>query len=82
MLPLGGGRRLPLDVLHLLGRRRYLQLATVSKEWRSLYTQLFPDYTTAAMAMAVTAPLLAWARDNGYEWTVTAPLLAWARDDG
>jgi hypothetical protein len=69
MLPLGGDRRVPLDVLHYAGRKRYLQLATVSKEWHSLYTRLFSARQTAAAAVVATVPLLAWARDSGYGWT-------------
>jgi hypothetical protein len=92
MLPFGGMRRLPLDVLELLGKGRYLQLATVSREWRGLYARLFPERTTAAAAMAAVVPLLAWARDSGYELTAdTAYLFAggghlealqWARANG
>jgi hypothetical protein len=65
MLPIGGDRRLPLDVLHLLGGGRHLQLALVSREWRSLYAQLFPGHKTATAVMMAAVPLLAWARDMG-----------------
>jgi hypothetical protein len=92
MLPLGGGRRLPLDVLHLLGEGRHLQLATVSKEWRSLYMQLYPGCETHVTTIVVTAPLLAWARSSGYEWTEETShsiakgghleTLQWARANG
>jgi hypothetical protein len=75
MLPLGGDVRLPLDVLHLLGEGRHLQLATVSKEWRSLYKQHYPACKTAFTAVMATAPLLAWARDNGYQWMWGTSLL-------
>jgi hypothetical protein len=70
MLPLGGGVRLPVDVLEFTGLAgRYLQLALVSRGWHSLYTQLRPDHRRTAVAAAVTTvPLLAWARDNGLPW--------------
>src|SRR6476469_3022876 len=77
MLPLGGGVRLPLDVLHFLGKGRYLQLATITTAWHSLCTRLFPDRKTAGAAMAVSVSLLAWARDSGYQLTWrTAELIA------
>jgi hypothetical protein len=43
MLPLGGGVRLPVDVLEFTGTAgRYLQLALVSRQWRSLYAPAVP----------------------------------------
>jgi hypothetical protein len=76
MLPLGGGgAQLPLDVLHFLGDGRYLQLAMVSKDWRSLSTQLFPGRKTAVTAV-MSAKLLAWARDSGCAFTARSAALA------
>jgi hypothetical protein len=70
MLPLGGGVRLPVDVLEFTGTAgRNLQLASVSRQWRSLYTQLCPDHRrTNVLTVVTTVPLLAWARDNGLPW--------------
>jgi hypothetical protein len=77
MLPLGGGStRLPLNVLHFLGDGRHLQLATVSKDWRSLYNQLFPSRRTVII---MSAPLLAWAHNSGCAFTAHTAALA-ARD--
>jgi hypothetical protein len=43
MLPLSGGVRLPVEVLEFTGTAgRYLQLALVSKGWRSLYAPTAP----------------------------------------
>jgi hypothetical protein len=71
MLPLGGGVRLPVGVLEFTGTAgRYLQLASVSKGWRSLYAQLCPDCCESNVSTVVTTlPLLAWARDKGLPWS-------------
>jgi hypothetical protein len=70
MLPLGQGVRLPVDVLEFTGTAgRYLQLASVSRGWRSLYAQLCPDHRSTFAAAVTALPLLAWARDLGLPWT-------------
>jgi hypothetical protein len=62
--------RLPVNVLEFTGTAgRYLQLASVSRGWRSVYTQLCPDHrNTDVAAVITTAPLVAWAHDNGVPW--------------
>jgi hypothetical protein len=68
-LPFGGDRRVPLEVLLLVGKWRYLQVTLVCHEWRSLYMRLFRDVRTDFLAVLSTPSLLAWMRDCGYTWT-------------